>query len=65
MYGGIFEENKSGDSKHPQLPIPSTFGKDNDNKNISHSLEGWVYRKLRCAYWRQWKTGDVWVGPFL
>ncbi len=28
-----------------------------ETQSVLTKLESWLHRKLRCAYWRQWKTG--------
>jgi len=28
-----------------------------ETQSVLSRLESWLFRKLRCAYWRQWKTG--------
>lgn len=28
-----------------------------ETPSVLKKLESWLYRRLRCAYWRQWKTG--------
>jgi len=28
-----------------------------ETKSVLRKLEGWMHRRIRCAYWKQWKTG--------